>query len=237
MFSDAGPDIRWCGNERGLAGDPNWSTVDPNAVPYPGASGVGVTAALQHGDPAGTVWRPAEADVSIRPGWFYHPAEDEKVRTSADLQQLYTQSVGRNSKLLLNVPPTRAGLLGDRDVASLTEFRRRLDGEASRAARPPLLSRVGESATGIDIELASRTPIDTVRLAENIEHGQRVMRYTVSGLTTSGWRVLSKGSTVGYAKIDRFAPVAVGRVRLDVEEALERPRGLTMTVFEHAPGG
>ena len=236
IFSDAGPDIRWCGNERGTAGDPNWSTVDPNAVPYPGASGVGVTAALQHGDPLGTVWRPAEVDVSIRPGWFYHSAEDGKVRTGADLQQLYVQSVGRNAKLLLNVPPTRAGLLGDHDIASLAEFRRRLDHDASRAARPPVLSRVGESATGIDIELASRTPVDAVRLAENIEHGQRVARYTVSGLTLSGWRLLSKGSTIGYAKIDRFAPVAVGRVRLEIEEALERPLGLTTTVFEHAPG-
>jgi alpha-L-fucosidase len=69
MFSDAGPDVRWCGNEKGVAGDPNWSSVDPASVPYPGASGPGVIVALQHGDPAGTSWRPAEADTSIRPGW------------------------------------------------------------------------------------------------------------------------------------------------------------------------
>src|SRR5687767_8658458 len=66
VFSDAGPDVRWCGNERGVAGDPNWSTVDPAAVPFPGATGPRIIPALQHGDPAGTVWRPAEADVSIR---------------------------------------------------------------------------------------------------------------------------------------------------------------------------
>src|SRR5687768_806764 len=77
MFSDAGPDVRWCGNERGIAGEPNWSTVDPSAVPFPGATGPGVIRALQHGDPDGAVWRPAEADTSIRPGWFYHPEEDD----------------------------------------------------------------------------------------------------------------------------------------------------------------
>ena len=76
MFSDAGPDVRWCGNEKGVAGDPNWSTVDPTIVAYPGASGDGVIEALQHGNPDGRVWRPAEADTSIRPGWFYHPADD-----------------------------------------------------------------------------------------------------------------------------------------------------------------
>ena len=107
MFSDAGPDVRWCGNERGSGGDPNWATVDPAAVAFPGASGPGVTAALQHGSADGTAWRPAEADTSIRPGWFHHPAEDERVRTVEQLVDLYFQSVGRNAKLLLNVPPTR----------------------------------------------------------------------------------------------------------------------------------
>jgi len=82
MFSDAGPDVRWCGNEKGTAGDPNWSTMNPDAVPFPGADGPGIIDALQHGDRNGTVWRPAEVDVSIRPGWFYHPAEDDKVATS-----------------------------------------------------------------------------------------------------------------------------------------------------------
>jgi alpha-L-fucosidase len=235
MFSDAGPDIRWCGNERGLAGDPNWSTVDPGAVPYPGADGPGITAALQHGDPKGSVWRPAEVDVSIRPGWFYHRADDEKVRTGADLLQLYTQSVGRNSKLLLNVPPTTAGLLAAGDVAALKDFRRRLDAESHRAARPPVVTRVGESGTGLDIELANRIPIDAVRMSEDIEQGQTVSRYTVSGLTSAGWRVLSRGSTIGYAKIDRFAPISVGRLRLDIEDALDRPRGLTMTAFHLTP--
>jgi len=129
MFSDAGPDLRWCGNESGTAGDPNWATMDPAAVPYPGAPGDAVIAALQHGDPHGSVWRPAEVDVSIRPGWFYHPTEDERVKTVDALTDIWFTSVGRNAKLLLNVPPTRDGLLHATDVARLAALRARLVGE------------------------------------------------------------------------------------------------------------
>src|SRR5258708_20880059 len=81
MFSDAGPDIRWCGNESGVAGDPNWSTMHPAAVPYPGAPGDAVIAALQHGDPQGSVSRPAPGGVSIRPGRFNHAPPAAQVTT------------------------------------------------------------------------------------------------------------------------------------------------------------
>src|SRR6266513_3651478 len=127
MFSDAGPDVRWCGNESGTAGDPNWSTVNPDVVPFPGADSPEIKNELQHGDPAGSVWRPAEVDVSIRPGWFHHPAEDDRVRDADNLVGLYFTSVGRNSKLLLNVPPTREGVLHDADVSHLSAMRARLD--------------------------------------------------------------------------------------------------------------
>ena len=72
MFSDAGPDVRWIGNESGIAGDPCWSTVDPARVPYAGFDRSDTREALQHGDPNGSLWRPGECDVSIRPGWFWH---------------------------------------------------------------------------------------------------------------------------------------------------------------------
>lgn len=231
MFSDAGPDVRWCGNERGEAGDPNWSTVNPNVVAYPGANGPGITEALQHGDPKGIVWRPAEVDVSIRPGWFYHRSEDERVRTGANLLQLYSQSVGRNSKLLLNVPPSPAGLLTDRDSAALADFRRLREAEADRIVRAPLLVRLRQSATGVDVELGQRTPIEAVRISEDIARGQGVARYTVSGLSATGWKVLSHGTTIGYAKIDRFARTPVTRVRVEIEDALDTPQGLTIAVL------
>ena len=234
MFSDAGPDVRWCGNERGEAGDPNWSSVDPQAVPFPGASGPGITDALQHGDPHGKVWRPAEVDVSIRPGWFYHPAEDDQVRDGANLVQLYLRSVGRNAKLLLNVPPTPNGLLHEHDVASLAQFRKLWDAAfVDRAV--PARGRAAEAngrGTVIEIDLGRRVAIDTVRSSEDIATGQVVSRYTVSGLAAGSWRVLSRGETIGYAKIDQFEPVEVTRVRLEVTDAIDRPSGLTMTAFQ-----
>src|SRR4051812_35831740 len=136
VFSDAGPDVRWSGNERGIAGDPNWSAVDPSVVRFPGQSDDAVGDALQHGHPHGSVWRPAEVDVSIRPGWFYHQAQDSAVRTEDDLVQLYFTSVGRNAKLLLNVPPTRDGLLHETDAARLSGMHRRL--ELMRASHIPV---------------------------------------------------------------------------------------------------
>src|SRR5207245_11183409 len=156
MFSDAGPDVRWCGNEAGAAGDPNWSTMDPTAVPYPGASGDGVIAALQSGDPHGSVWRHAETDTSIRPGWFHHPGEDQRVKSLDQLTDIWFTSVGRNSKLLLNVPPTRAGLLHATDVARLADCqakRAALFAEDFAAARRVDWRATGPRTAGAEVDL------------------------------------------------------------------------------------
>jgi len=194
MFSDVGPDVRWCGNESGTAGDPNWSTIDPNAVPYPGASVPDIGEILQHGDPSGSVWRPAEVDVSIRPGWFYHAAEDDRVRCVDNLIGLYFTSVGRNGKLLLNVPPTREGLLHSTDIAHLSAFRERLsgmfDGDSGSRAKPTW--RVTGNRTAVlDLDLGAPSSIGLARLEEDITRGQSVARYTLSGIISQEWSVLS----------------------------------------------
>jgi alpha-L-fucosidase len=234
MFSDAGPDVRWCGNERGVAGDPNWSTVDPAAVPAPGVSGPGVTAALQHGDPKGTVWRPAEADVSIRPGWFYHPAEDERVRTVDQLVELYFSSVGRNSKLLLNVPPTPAGLLHETDVARLSGMDARLRslfGEDLGAGRRVSWRSTGPRTAVAELDPGRAAAVSVIRLEEDVANGQAVSRYSVAGLENGGWRELARGTTIGYAKIDRIPSSVVRRVRVTIEDAIERPRPLRIRLY------
>ena len=235
IFSDAGPDVRWCGNERGVAGDPNWSAVDPAVVSYPGQSGPGIEAALQHGHEAGTVWRPAEVDVSIRPGWFYHPAQDDEVRTIDNLIQLYFTSVGRNSKLLLNVPPTREGLVHTVDATRLAGFRTardRLFGtpvELGRAAFRPS----GQAGADVEWELARPVRPTVARLAEDITHGQRVASYRIEGGEEGRWRELARGSTIGYAKLDRLADgPAVSRVRVVIERSLDRPETVGLQLFE-----
>jgi alpha-L-fucosidase len=241
MFSDAGPDVRWCGNENGSAGDPNWSTVDPGAVPYPGASGSGVAAALQHGDPNGAVWRPAECDVSIRKGWFYHPADDERVKSIDDLTDLYFTSVGRNAKLLLNVPPTRTGLLHDVDVGRLAGFRDRLASlfEVDHAAGARIAWRsLGAGRAEARLDLAEPASVAIVRMGEPIENGQTVSGYALYGSPNSAgdsrdadWRLLTRGSTIGNAKLDRFSATTTRSVRLSIVAAPDPPSSVGIRLY------
>ena len=237
MFSDAGPDVRWCGNENGIAGDPNWSTVNPAAVMYPGATGPGVSDALLHGDPAGLVWRPAEIDVSIRPGWFNHPGEDPRVRSIDNLVNLYFTSVGRNGKLLLNVPPTREGWLHTVDVARITGMRDRLTKLFERdlaAAAKPSWKVITPSSAELELDLGSSVSVSVARLQENIERGQSVARYTLYGAADADWRQLSRGTTIGYTKLDRFAPTTVRRVRLVIEDAVAAVEPITLKLYAGA---
>ena len=233
IFSDAGPDIRWIGNENGSASETNWSAVDPAVVPYPGASGDAVTRMLQHGDPAGTAWRPGESDVSIRPGWFYHPADDAKVKSAEQLVALYFSSVGRNSKLLLNVPPGRDGLLHRTDIARLAEMREGLDSlfaDDLASGRPPRWHGQARGATGA-IDLGRAKSIGVIDLAEDIQHGQVVARYRVEGSDGGPWRTLSSGTTICYRKLDRIPAMSARRVRLTIDDAVAAPRPVRIRLF------
>jgi alpha-L-fucosidase len=126
IFSDVGPDIRWVGNEQGWAGDTCWAMLK--------AKGHGIgndnpppTKSLNEGDEDGESWIPAECDVSIRPGWFYHAHEDDKVKTPAQLFDLWERSIGHNANFHLNFPVDRRGLIHERDVASVLSLRALID--------------------------------------------------------------------------------------------------------------
>ncbi|HKV51365.1 MAG TPA: alpha-L-fucosidase [Gemmatimonadaceae bacterium] len=241
MFSDAGPDVRWIGNEHGMAGDPNWAMVDPAAVPFPGATGPAVDRTLQHGDRAGTVWRPGEADVSIRPGWFWHAAESGSLKSVDDLVDLYFDSVGRNANLLLNVPPNRAGLLDDADVNRLTGFSNALaarfgadvaqDAHVTASSATP--RHAGRTVVDDDPEtwwspagsdrqpsltFGFRTPVrfDVVDLREAIQNGQRVAAYAVDALDNGTWQTISNGTTIGNRKLDKVPATIAKNVRLRI---------------------
>ena len=208
IFSDAGPDVRWIGNEKGIAGDPNWSTVNPETVPYPGVSGPDVEAMLQHGDPAGSVW-------------FWHEAENDKVKSAEELVDLYFKSVGRNANLLLNVPPTREGLLHDADVAALSAFGDRLGAifDTDLAKR----AKVSHSSRGMTLTLTRPVQFDVVDLQEAIEHGQTIARYRVDAWDGGAWQTISRGTTIGHRKLDRVAVTRADRVRVVVEDAVGNP--------------
>ncbi len=233
-FGDGGSLVRWNGNERGVAGDPNWSTVDPALIRFPGDSGIDQAndavargAAkmhqLQNGNEGGSVWRPGESDVSIRPGWFYHEAEDQAVRSVENLVDLYFKSVGRNSMLLLNVPPTPSGLFHETDVARLNAFRQKLDrifvkdfAEGATVMRP-------DDKT-IEFHFRTACTFDVIAIEEQIELGQRVQSYRVLYQDVNGtWQWLIEGQTVGCKKLDRFDPVVAQGVRLEITRSRATP--------------
>ena len=251
MFSDAGPDVRWVGNERGVAGDPSWSRVDPGVVSYPGQSGEHIIRHLQHGERDGTVWRPAETDVSIRPGWFWRKSENEKVRNAQNLVELYFLSVGRNSLLLLNVPPDTRGQLHEADVAALRGFRKRLDeifavnlaqgatakaqnvrggAETFAAVRaldgdPQTYWATDDGVTTgwLEIDLGEPRQFNVISISEHIALGQRVCRFRVEYDDGDAWKPLFSAETIGYKRLARVPETRAQRVRLVIEESLACP--------------
>jgi alpha-L-fucosidase len=234
IFSDAGPDVRWIGNESGEAGETNWSMVDPAIVPVPGLEGAEVMRSLREGDRDGSVWRPGESDVSIRPGWFWHPEEDAKVRSASQLEALWFTSVARNSKLLLNVPPTTTGRLHETDVAQLTAFRQRLDARfanpVSRGARRQW--RVtGATSARLDLTFARPASITMVDLAEAIEQGQRVAGFRVLARGRAGWQPLITGTTIGCRRVARVSADQVTALRLEITDAVEPPLPVEMAAY------
>jgi alpha-L-fucosidase len=240
VFSDAGPDVRWIGNERGVAGETNWSTVDPSIVPVPGLSGDEVMRSLTQGDRAGTVWRPGETDVSIRPGWFYHPAEDARVRSVDNLVELFFTSVGRNSKLLLNVPPTPEGLFHATDVERLLGMRTRLDAIFQTDLVPPGVA-VDRPATAttprtIEWDLRRSVLVSVIDVREHIARGQSVGRFTIEVENDGdGWGPIASGTTIGYRRLIKVSEQAVRRVRLTVLDALHTDVPLDLHLFRSPP--
>jgi alpha-L-fucosidase len=246
MFSDAGPDFRWVGNESGVAGDPCWTTINL-AGRYPGGSSDG----LNSGERPGTDWVPAECDVSIRPGWFYHAKEDAKVKTPAQLLDIFYKSVGRGADLNLNLPPDRRGRIHDHDVQSLHEFRRLLDttfannlakngrlvanntrGDAKTYAAKNLLDgdrntywATGDNVTTAElvVDLGKEIRFNVVSLREYLPLGQRVDAFALDQWQNGQWSEFAKGTSIGNLRLLRVSPVTTGKVRLRITHAAACP--------------
>lgn len=240
FFSDAGPDIRWVGNERGIAGITNWNNITPDTL-YAGKADINDI--LSSGHEKGTHWIPAEVDVSIRPGWFYHQEEDEKVKTPEELFEIYLSSVGRGSNLLLNVPPDRRGLIHEIDTANLLEFKSLVDqrlghnfavGAKIKASASFDETQVLESLTDndsdtfwssrsskpkVEVQLDEQMKISYVTLMEYIAEGQRIRSFEVEAQVNGKWKKIAEGTTIGYKRILKVDPVETDKVRLKVRSA------------------
>lgn len=241
IFSDIGPDIRWVGNEKGIAGDPNWNFLD--TAGYKRGIGAPPTDTLNHGNFYGKHWIPAECDVSIRPGWFYHANENDKVKDAAILFDLYLKSVGRGANLLLNVPPDRRGLIHENDSAALIGFKKlreesfgnNLLKEANSyyqfsqrdLRNKPLVLRGFDTTSayyGINlqnfiVELPKAQKVNCIVLREAIHLGQTIRRFSV--VLYNGDKAIGEiqGTSVGRKRILTFPVMTITSFRVYLEDA------------------
>lgn len=249
IFSDVGPGCRWIGNESGHAGRTCWSRLDTTGF-APGAGPSRDT--LRCGNIRGEAWVPGEVDVSIRPGWFYRASEDDRVKSLAELLDIYYASVGRNALLLLNVPADRRGRLPAIDSARLMEFRAALDtifgrnlaegarietsntrGNDRRFAAEHLLDGDYDNywATDDTVRRATVTlrfdaprTFNRVQLQEYIPLGQRITHFRIETLDSVGrWCEAARETTVGYKRIVPIAKTATTALRITIDGALACP--------------
>ena len=224
-----GDDVRWVGNEKGIGRETEWSATvltpgiysraeenNKRLGVYGKAKDLGSRSMLK--DATELFWYPSEVDVSIRPGWFWHEEENTKVKSLKQLSDIYFQSVGYNSVLLLNIPPDRRGLINEADVERLKEFadyRRKVfsdnkvsDGNIYWTALP------GESRS---YTVRSGEPINVVQLQEDISKGQRVEKFLVEAFSEGRWQALGEGTTIGYKRMLRFPEVMADSLRLRID--------------------
>ena len=224
MFSDAGPDVRWVGNESGNAGETCWSTLNTEGM----APGKADEKYLNTGDPKGKLWVPAETDVSIRPGWFYHEKENDKVKSPKELVNLYYKSVGRNSLLLLNIPPTPQGLLHENDVANILEFRAILDKTFDKnLAKGKVVKNLADNKINtaeliikpLEINFNKEMTLDRALFQENIAEGQRIEKARLEYWTGKKWQLVQEFTTVGYKRLLRFDPIKTSKMRFSIVQS------------------
>ncbi|HZU29436.1 MAG TPA: alpha-L-fucosidase [Bryobacteraceae bacterium] len=223
IFSDVGPDIRWVGNERGIAGETCWATYDPvGENGGPAAPGDVRAEDSQTGTRNGHHWMPAECDVSIRPGWFWHAAENGRVKSPAELMDLYYESTGRGASFLLNVPPDRRGLLHDNDVASLRGFGDTL--RATFAHEIPCTTTDSLDKSEVTFTFRQPAPMRVIRIREDIRLGQRVEAFAFDQWQDGAWKPLAEATSIGSCRLLRLpAPVTTTRARLRILKSPVRP--------------
>jgi alpha-L-fucosidase len=231
MFSDVGPDVRWVGNEQGFAGETNWAAYSPVGIDGD-APAPGYTRYLEgvEGHANGAAWIPAECDVSIRPGWFYHASEDALVKSPLDLMKLYLRSVGRNAAWLLNVPLDRRGLVAPADSAALLGFRSLREQCFQGAVSVPL-----QQAEGVDsiwnAVFDRPTEFNGVELGEDIMQGQRIGGFRIEAWKDGGWTTIAQGTTIGRKRIILAETTTTERIRLIATSYLAAPQLVAVRVY------
>jgi alpha-L-fucosidase len=241
IFSDVGPDIRWVGNEKGIAGTTNWNFLDTDGF-EPGLKAPHVDI-LNTGNYNGKYWIPAECDVSIRPGWFYHAKEDDDVKKPKKLFELYLQSVGRGANLLLNVPPDRRGRIHENDSIALMAFKKIRDenfainllknadsyyefSQKDLKNRPVMLrgfdttaAYYGMNLQNFIVDLHGQQKVNCIVLREAIHLGQSIRRFSIVLYKDEKAVGEIQGTSVGRKRILTFPETTITSFRVYLEDA------------------
>jgi alpha-L-fucosidase len=245
IWNDGGDrgDLRWVGTEEGYVGETNWSLLnDAGEVEW---------GMLHWGIEDGNSWVPAEVNTSIRPEWFYHPTEDQKVKTLPQLMDIYYTSIGRNATLLLNFPIMPNGLIHPHDEKEVLEFGKAMKEafadnltEKAKVEASSVRGNVKEFGASLAIDNNTNTYWATVEgitkasltidfgkptmfnrflVQEYIRLGQRVKAFTVEALVDGKWREVEKATTIGYKRILRFPDIEAAKVRFNITDSKNSP--------------
>ena len=253
IFSDAGPDIRWVGNEKGYANETTWSPLYRDSV-YAGMPDFQRFAA---GQEQGTHWVPTETDVSIRPGWYYHPEQDNQVKSLSKLVDIYYNSVGLNSSLLLNLPVDTRGLVHENEVKNLNELAAYIKATFTKNLALSQPIRTSSTAEGyaegylidnnpdtfwvataddekpsITLLLNTAQEANTFMIQEYLPLGQRIKSFTFEVLVDGVWEKVYEGSTIGNKRLIRFETQVLDGVRFTVTDSKAQAVFSNMGLFK-----
>ena len=241
IFSDAGPDVRWVGNEKGYANKTTWSNIYRDSL-YGGMPDYNK---FSSGQELGTHFIPTETDVSIRPGWYYHPEEDGKVKSLDKLVDIYFNSIGLNSSLLLNIPVDTRGLIHENDSERMLElgeflkntFNKNLLEESkilfNNKSHPinkiidkninTFSSFKSNKNNVIKITLENEKLVDIFEISENINLGQRIKEFIFEIKVNEKWVTIEKGTTIGIKRLIKFKPTIIKELRFTIVDSKDIP--------------
>jgi len=271
-----GPDVRWVGTESGYGRETEWSVVPYNLLNQEEIAGNSQQAAAKEGftppgdmesqdlgsrmkikDAKNLIWYPSEVDVSIRPGWFWHESENGRVKTPEKLLDIYFSSVGRNSLLLLNIPPDSTGLINEADIRSLEGWKNALQsifkvnmakGASVKSSDKTLIintltdnndgtswNPVNKGPYSFELTLKTASDFDVLLLQENISIGQRVEHFTLEAWVNNSWSKVAEGTTIGFKRLLRFPEVHTNKVRFIIDQSRLAPALAEFGLYRHLP--
>lgn len=247
IFSDIGPDIRWVGNEKGIAAETSWATFTPKSpqIGKKPAPGFVVSEELPEGTRNGKYWIPAECDVPLRPGWFYHKEQDNHVKSVQTLLDLYYKSVGRGASLDLGISPMPSGLLNAIDVANLKSFGDIIRKTFSKNLAVNSIIKASNTRSNslkfsanmlfdndrysywatddkitnpeVMFTMSKKIRFNVIRLRENIKLGQRIEECAIDIWKNGQWQQIATATSIGGNRLIRLSEYfETNKVRLRI---------------------